>query len=134
MRRSLLLLLILIAASQVFAGTGRIVIVNNDLPNVGFNDPSPRQPIAGNMGTTLGQQRLNVFLAAAEGWRKYLDTNVDIIASAKFVNIVGCTATSGILGQAAPMSWIENFPGAPKANVFYPIASGRHLRGVQRRR
>jgi len=129
MRRTLLLLLVLAASFPILAGTGQIIIVNADAPNVGFNDPTPRTPIAGNTGTTLGEQRLNVFRAAAEGWRKYLDTNVDIIASANFLNISGCTATSGILGQAAPMSWRENFPNAPQANVFYPIALANKFAG-----
>jgi hypothetical protein len=130
MKRSLVLFVLLAVSSQLFAGTGRIVIVNTDLPNVGFNDPTARAPIGGNPGTTLGQQRLNVFLAAAEGWRKYIDTDVDIIASASFTNIAGCTASTGILGQAAPNAWRENFPGAPKANVLYPIALANKLAGT----
>src|SRR5436190_7819648 len=121
MRRTLLLL-VLFTSMHVFAGTGQIIIVNSDAPNVGFNDPTPRTPIGGNPGTTLGQQRLNVFRAAAEGWRKYLDTDVDIIATASFATIPGCTANSGVLGQAAPITWKENFAKAPKANVYYPIA------------
>src|SRR5664279_3559351 len=32
-----------------------LVIVNNDAPNVGFNDPTPVAPVGGNSGTTLGQ-------------------------------------------------------------------------------
>ena len=130
MTRRILLFLVLIASLQAFAGTGQIVIVSTDAPNVGFNDPTPRTPVGGNPGTTLGQQRMNVFLAAAEGWRKYIDTNVDIIASASFVNIAGCTATSGVLGQAAPVTWKENFTNAPKANVFYPIALANKLAGT----
>ncbi len=131
MTRRILFLLILtasfIASLQAFAGTGQIVIVSSDAPNVGFNDPTPRAPVGGNPGTTLGQQRMNVFLAAAEGWRKYIDTNVDIIASASFTNIPGCTSLSGVLGQAAPVTWKENFTNAPKANVFYPIALANKL-------
>jgi hypothetical protein len=129
MRRTLLSFSLLISL-PLFAGTGQIIIVNADLPNVGFNDPAPRAPIGGNPGTTLGQQRLNVFNAAAEGWRKYLDTNVDIIVSANFSTIPGCTATSAVLGQAAPMSWKENFANAPKQNVWYPVALANKFAGV----
>lgn len=42
-----------------------INIINNDGPNEGFNDPTPVLPEGGNPGTTLGQQRLNVFNYAA---------------------------------------------------------------------
>ncbi|HKR62672.1 MAG TPA: PA domain-containing protein [Thermoanaerobaculia bacterium] len=128
--RAIVLLVLVALSAQLFAGTGRIIIVNIDAPGVGFNDPTPRAPIGGNNGTTLGQQRLNVFLAAAEGWRKYIDTNVDIVASASFRDIAGCTETAGILGQASPASWRENFPGAPKANVLYPIALANKFAGT----
>lgn len=127
--RLLLALALFTASAQLFAGTGRIVIVNTDPPGSGFNDTTPREPVGGNPGTTLGQQRLNVFFAAAEGWRKYLDTDVDIIASASFGTIPGCTSTSGILGQAAPNSWRENFAGAPQADVLYPIALANKFAG-----
>lgn len=130
MRRSLVLLFV-VASLPLFAGTGHIVIVNADPPNVGFNDPTPREPIGGNLATTLGQQRLNVFLAAAEGWHKFIDTNVDIIASARFTNIVGgCAADSAILGQASPVAWRENFPNAPRGDVFYPIALANKFAGT----
>ena len=50
--------------------TGRytFTIVNNDGAGEGFNDTTPVAPIGGNPGTTLGQQRLNVFQAAANVW------------------------------------------------------------------
>ncbi len=68
MRKSTLTLLtLLFAANMAFAGA-KITIVNNNAPGVGFNDPSPRAPIGGNPGTTLGQQRLNAFEFAANTW------------------------------------------------------------------
>ncbi len=51
------------AASANAAAT--IVIVNGDPAGVGFNDPTGTAPVGGNTGTTLGQQRLNAFQAAA---------------------------------------------------------------------
>ena len=50
------------------AGAATITIVNNNAPGVGFNDPSPRLPVGGNPGITLGDQRLNVFNYAAGIW------------------------------------------------------------------
>jgi hypothetical protein len=129
MRRVLLLSLLLLAAADVMAGKGKIVIVNNDRPDLGFNDPTPVAPIAGNSGTTLGQQRLNVFNAAAERWTTMIDTDVDIIANATFSPIAGCTATEAVLGQAAPFTWLHSFKNAPKANVWYPIALANKFAG-----
>ena len=47
------------------AHAAQFVIVNADFPGEGFNDPTPAAPVGGNPGTTLGEQRLNVFLRAA---------------------------------------------------------------------
>lgn len=112
----------LAGALPLFGGTGRVVIVNADRPGTGFNDPTPAAPVGGNSGTTLGQQRLNVFLAAAEKWSNNLDTNVDVRASASFAPIAGCSDTEAVLGQAAPVEWRHDTDGVPKANVWYPIA------------
>jgi len=126
-RRATLLVLFLLCAAQLFAGTGKIIIVNNDRSGTGFNDPTPATPVGGNSGTTLGQQRLNVFLAAAETWQNNLDTNVDVRVSATFAPIAGCTDTEGVLGQAAPIEWRHDTDGVPKPNVWYPIALANKL-------
>src|SRR6185436_14720279 len=122
LRRAPFLVMLLLFSMQAFAGTGRIVILNLDSANVGLNDPTPAAPVGGNTGTTLGQQRFNVYLAAAEKWQNVLDTNVDIRVRASFAPISGCTETEGVLGQASPIDWSLNFENAPKANVWYPSA------------
>ena len=53
------LTLALVPASPAYAAA-TIVIVNNNNPGVGFNDPTPAAPVGGNPGTTIGQQRLMV--------------------------------------------------------------------------
>jgi hypothetical protein len=130
MRRAFLFTLALLVSLEAFAGTGKIVIVNADGAGVGFNDPTPVEPVGGNPGTTLGAQRLNVFQAAANAWSAMLETNVDIIAQATFPVIPGgCTDEGAILGQAAPWSWQRDFTNAPKAGVWYPIALANALTG-----
>lgn len=129
MRRAFILSLLLACAANAFAGKGKLVIVNGDGPNVGFNDPTPATPVGGNPGTTLGQQRLIVFQTAADQWSKLLDTDVDIIVQASFAPIPGCTATDAILGQAGPAGWQRDFKNAPKANTWYPIALANKLAG-----
>lgn len=127
MRRASLLLLSLLAANA-FAGTGKVVIINTDAPGVGFNDPTPAAPVGGNNGTTIGQQRLNVFLAAAERWSTMLETAVDVRVQASFAPL-RCTADDGVLGSAGATFWVENFEGAPRANTLYPIALANKLAG-----
>jgi hypothetical protein len=128
-RAGFFLLAALFVAETAFAGAGKIVILNADAPNVGFNDPTPVAPVGGNTGTTLGQQRLNVFEEAARHYTKILDTNVDVIVSATFTNIPGCTANDAILGQAGPLQWRHSFTNAPRANVWYPIALANKFAG-----
>ncbi|MFP5245155.1 MAG: PA domain-containing protein [Thermoanaerobaculia bacterium] len=128
MRKALVLsLLLLFAAVGATAGTGKFIIVNTDAPNDGLNDPTPVAPVGGNNGTTLGQQRMNVFQAAADRWATMLDTNVDIRINASFTSIPGCTDTSAVLGQAAPMMWVRDFKNAPLPGTYYPIALANSL-------
>lgn len=122
MTRRVFFLILLLGAASAFAGNGRVLILNNDAPGTGFNDPAPVAPVGGNSATTLGQQRLKVFEAAAQMWQNYLDTNVDIRVQARFTPIQGCTATEGVLGQAAPRDWRHDTEGVPQPNVWYPIA------------
>lgn len=127
-RRLLLPGILLLLATSAFAGTGRIIILNRDAANVGFNDPTPVAPVGGNEGTTLGQQRLNVFERAAQRWGTTLDTNVDIRVRATFVSLP-CADSRVVLGQASARTWHANFPGAPRQNVWYPAALANKLAG-----
>jgi hypothetical protein len=129
MRRTILLSLLLLVATSAFAGSGRIIIVNKDLPGVGLNDPTPVTPVGGNDGRTLGEQRLNVYQAAADRWSALLDTNVDIIADATFQSL-DCDETTAVLGAAGPQTWRRNFARAPQADVWYPIALANALSGT----
>jgi hypothetical protein len=127
--RTTVALLLFLSATGAFAGTGKIIIVNQDKPGVGFNDATPVAPVGGNEGTTLGAQRLNVFRAAAERWSNTIDTNVDIIVNATFTPISGCTETEAVLGQALPARFLHSFEGAPRDNVWYPIALANKFAG-----
>ena len=127
MRRILFVtLLAALLAVPAFAGTGKIVIVNTDDPGVGLNDPTPAQPVGGNPGTTLGQQRLNIFQAAAARWSTMLDTNVDIVVRSSFAPLE-CSETSAVLGSAGPRTYHRDFTNAPKAGVWYPVALANKL-------
>src|SRR5689334_9142486 len=89
-----LLLLVCIAfAPTALHGAATITIVNVDSANVGFNDATPTAPVGGNSGTTLGQQRLNVFTAAAAQWGANLTSPVTIRVRAQWTALT-CNANS----------------------------------------
>ena len=105
-----------------------IVIVNQNEPGVGFNDPTPAVPVGGNPGTTLGQQRLYAFQRAADIWGATLTSSVPIRIGASFVPL-SCTATSAVLGSAGANEIWSDFPNAPRANTWYPGALASKLAG-----
>jgi hypothetical protein len=106
-----------------------IVIVNNDGPGEGFNDPTPVAPVGGNAGTTIGQQRLNVFAFAAGIWAANLDSTVTISVLANFDPLT-CTATSAVLGAAGARFIVRDFSGAGRPGTWYGEALGNKQAGV----
>ena len=105
-----------------------ITIVNNDGAGEGFNDLSPRSPEGGNTGTTLGQQRLNVFNRAAAIWGAFLDTNVAIKIDSKY-DPLPCTPTEATLGGAGTIGMWKDFPNAMYSGTWYHSALSNKLVG-----
>lgn len=120
----------LAAAALAFAfvssasAEGRIIVVNGNLPGIGFNDPTPAAPVGGNTGTTLGEQRMKVFQYAADVWTAVLNPKVDIYVWARFVPL-----GAGVLGSAGPISVSRGFAGAEYPSLWYHEALANHLRG-----
>ena len=106
-----------------------ITIVNMDGPGEGFNDPTPVAPVGGNPGTTLGQQRLFAFQAAANIWGAQLDSPVPVSIQASF-DPLACTPTSGVLGAAGTIQIFGNFPGTELFNTWYHVALANKLAGT----
>lgn len=115
-------------ALAVPAAATTITIINVDSPGVGFNDPAPRTPVGGNNGTTLGEQRLNVFKYAAAFWAAQLDSPVEITVEAKF-EAKSCDATTATLGSAGTRYIFSDFKGAPRAATWYSSALANKLAG-----
>ena len=111
------------------AGAATFIIINLDGAGEGFNDPTPRAPIGGNPGTTIGAQRLNVFQHAADIWGGILTSAVEIRAEANF-DPQFCTATSAVLGSAGPNTVDKDFAGAEVANTWYATATANALAGA----
>lgn len=116
------------ACASFTLNAATLEIVNINGPGVGFNDPTPVAPVGGNPGTTLGEQRLNVFKRAAEIWGARLasDVRIEILST---VEPLACSANSAVLGAAAPITSLANFPNAPKPNTWYPVALANKLAG-----
>jgi hypothetical protein len=126
-RIAVLAVALAIAPSTYAAAT--ITIVNADTAGVGFNDQTPVAPAGGNTGTTLGQQRMNVFLRAAQIWGAVLNSNVPILIQASWPNLP-CNANSAVLGSASATSVHANFPGAIVTGVWYSQALANKLAGA----
>lgn len=129
---SRLVAVVLLAAASLYsigkAKAAVIVIVNQNEPGVGFNDPTPAAPVGGNTGATLGEQRLIAFQHAADLWGASLESTIPIRIGAAFVPL-SCNLTGAVLGAAgAPSVW-ANFPNAPRTLTWYPPALAAKLVG-----
>ncbi len=105
---------------------GQIIIINNNAPGVGFNDPTAAAPVGGNPGTTLGQQRLNVFEHAANIWEAVLQPANDVFVQAQFVPLA-----PNVLGSAGTTFVFNNFPGAEYPDTWYHSALADQLAGTE---
>src|SRR5947208_9416561 len=121
--------IVLFTLATQSASAATIVILNNDQPNVGFNDPTAASPVGNNTGTTLGQQRLNAFQFAANIWGATLNSSVTITIRASWASLT-CTTTTAVLGQAGAAGIFKDFPNAPVAGTWYAAALANALSGV----
>jgi PA domain/FlgD Ig-like domain len=126
MRRILILSMLLLLAVASLSNATTIIINNQDGVNEGLNDNTPVAPVGGNPGTTLGQQRLNVFQKAADIWAGLLPDNVTIVVNAK-MDPQTCTTTSAVLGSTSNNGLYANFPGAPIPNTYYVMSEANKL-------
>ncbi len=129
MRARLLASFLLLGAVQPAFAATQVTIVNNNAPNVGFNDPTPVAPVGGNAGTTLGEQRLIAFQHAAAIWGATLDSLVPVRVLSSFEPLA-CTATAATLGSAGAITVWSDFPNAPFADTWYGSALANKLSGA----
>ena len=125
-----------LACAAPDARAATITIVNQDGPLEGFNDLTPAIPEGGNLGITRGQQRLNVFNAAAAQWAAHLESPIPIKVGAKFDSLPPCSeATGGRLGSAAATGALtftaQPIPAGAKFNTWYAIALAEALKKAE---
>jgi hypothetical protein len=136
----------LIALSSVFL-EGRAVAQADGPPNqkivlrAGRNIsiariPPPRATLAVAAGQRQANASIDVtyngfpddakkaFEAAVKVWESVLTSSVPIKVKARWLAL-----GDGILGQAGPTSYDQNFPNAPKPNTWYPIALANKCAG-----
>jgi len=118
-----------VVALATVAHGATIVVVNQDSPGEGFNDPAPVAAVGGNPGTTLGGQRLKAFQYAADIWAATLVSGVTIDVDAT-MDPLSCDATSATLGQAGPTSVVRDFPDAISTGTWYAVALANKLAGT----
>lgn len=106
-----------------------LTIVNGDPAGVGFNDPTVVASLGGNSGTTLGEQRLIAFQAAADKWGATLTSTVPIKILATWEALT-CGASSAVLGSAGALEVFRDFAGAPKPGTWYSTALTNKITGV----
>jgi hypothetical protein len=122
-------LVALLVSSPAFADA-TVTILNGNAAGIGFNDPTPATPVAGNTGTTVGQQRLIAFQHAADLWGARLDSPVEIRVLATFEPL-SCTATSAVLGSAGTIFIFSGFPGEVAPNTWHHSALADKRAGVE---
>jgi len=126
MSRRLTLLLGLWLCSSPLRVSARADIVGI-VTGSGFRDKTPAQPVGGNLGTTLGEQRRLAMVHAFELWEARLDSAVPIEIAFEFADL-GCTNGATILGGAAP---VNAYAGVDRENVeqYYVSALANSLAG-----
>ncbi len=107
----------------------RILVHSVDPPGAGLNDPTPVEPVGGNPGTTLGEQRRILLQFAADLWATTLTSDVDIVVQATFAPLP-CGRFGAILGSASTIQILADFPSTPRPATWYPSALANRIAGV----
>jgi MYXO-CTERM domain-containing protein len=116
-----------LGSASAWAGA-KFTIKVVDAAGVGFNDKTAATPVAGNTGTTVGQQRLNAFQAAGDAWGRILESSVPIVVEASFP-VLECMNGMAVLGQASAYS-VANVAGLPTKGS-YPKALANKIVGKE---
>jgi MYXO-CTERM domain-containing protein len=121
-KRVLWLLLALAWTSRVEARADFVLVADGG----GFSDATPVQPVGGNEGTTLGDQRRRALARALEIWGAALDSPVPIVVQATFPEL-NCTDNGAVLGQAYAWQFMRNLPGQAERTYFPSALADRIL-------
>jgi hypothetical protein len=107
-----------------------INIVNNDGVGEGFNDATVVTAEGGNIGTTRGQQRLNLFNFAAGIWGAFLDSSVSINVRSQFDPLTPCSSSGGVLGSAGTINVHRDYANAGFTGTWHHAALANKQSGT----
>ncbi len=119
--RTLLVCALSLTFSISVAGTIQFEFQN------GFFDNTAVAPLPSNAGTTLGEQRQILFMAAGQIWADIIDSPVPIVVEAAFENLQ-CDENGAVLGSAGATNNRTNF-NLENGTVFFPGALADALVG-----
>jgi cysteine-rich repeat protein len=125
-------LLALLGLSPLARASATFVIENVDEgTGLGLDDQAPRSPVGGNVGATLGQQRLLALQHALDIWSEVLTSDQTIVVNATFADLSGgtCDGSSLVLGQASTASGVARQAPGTSSEVWYPVALASALDG-----
>lgn len=117
-----------LSAPSAFA-KAQIRLINLDSIGEGLNDTEPATPVGGNLGTTLGEQRLNALRYAADILETILASDVTIEIGVSF-NPQGGSFFAAPLAAAGPNTYHFNFEGAIATDVWHVQALANKLFGA----
>lgn len=129
--------LLTLAMALLMSGpvTAQFVLVNLDGPGEGFNDATARTSDIDGQPTTLGQDRLDCFVAALDTLATHLNVTINIRVGAEFNNLGG-NATFAPLGQAGPTTiwrdWSLPATPPPVPLTWFAVAEANQLAGSDR--
>ena len=109
---------LLTVISPTTLAAANMVINNVDPPGIGFNDMTPVMPIGGNIGITVGEQRLIAYQYALDLWGARLNSGPTIVVQGSFAGL-NCNANGGVLAQAGTLQIHANFPNAPFPDTWF---------------
>lgn len=128
-RLILLLLALPLAAPGIAEAASTILLINEDGPGEGLNDPTAITPAGANPGQTLGEARRIAIEFAAAIWAEQLDSEVPIYLAMDFRSLGG-SATMATLGRGGAGAVYRDFAGAPRPATWYVSALADRLAGV----
>ncbi len=102
----------LLVSPVVLAGA-EIRIVDGNGSGEGLNDTTPAEPVGGNPGTSVGEQRLMSAQYAAALWSATLGNRVPISIRTEFVDL-DCSGGTAVLGASGPSALYDDnrYPAA----------------------
>lgn len=102
----------------------QFVLQSMDSTGEGFENNESVEPVAGNPGLTLGEQRFNAVAQSLSILGDYINSSVPIVVEVEAPDNVG-----GFLAQCGPSYMLSSFTNAPQMNVYYSVAEANSFAG-----